>query len=415
VNPRVLIFVLVFTAMLISPRLVEPAYYGFLVAFLALVGLQGQWNGYATNLHVHPGPTTVLGACVAMVIIAVVLKNGPDPRDLFRDCGAIFAFLVGRYFFVAYQEKGLQTEVLLGLSAMGVVVAIVTIFAAMLALAAGVSAYIWRGEYVPWGHNWLPFAIVANFYLIALDPARTKTYQMRIALCVFGTLASLSRTDLLLEFGFAAVLMYRYRRQLFYRVAGFTKLLVVIGVFAAMLPFLLRLQVVQQRVERGVGDNDESLGWRFMENLALLDHFLKGTVYDWLFGFGLGARMPLPPGVVDFNNNTSIPHLHNSFGTLALKFGVMGLVVLGWYLWRLAKQSRALKWLPGEPHRAAGRWIVLLCLGKAMTLQALSEWSQLVFFGIGCMLMLSKPLRAYHLALAPDAKATSAFPGSSAR
>ena len=116
-----------------------------------------------------------------------------------------------------------------------------------------------------------------------------------------------------------------------------------------------------------------------------------------LFGFGLGARMPLPPGIVDFNDNTSIPQLHNSFATIALKFGAMGLVFLGWYLVRIARQSFAMRGLPGEPYRLAGRWIVLLCLGKALTLQGLTEWSHVVFFGIGCMLTLSKPLSVYRI------------------
>lgn len=401
-NVRALSLVLFFAVLLISPRLVEPAYYGFLVGFAALMGVQGQWNGYATALRLRIGWSTLTWAGVALIVVAVVLQNGPDARDLFRDCGAVFAFLLGRYFFIPYHEKGLQTEVLLALSAMGVMVAVVTIGAACLAFAAGVSAYIWRGEYVPWAHNWLPFAIVANFFLISIDRANATKYTARIALCVAATLASLSRTDLLLELAFAGVLMYRFRRELFLHIEGFTKLVIAIGVFAAIAPFMLQLEVVQQRVEAGVGNQDQSLGWRFMENVALLDYFLKGTLYDALFGFGLGARMPLPPGIVDFNNNDSIPHLHNSFGTVALKFGLMGLIVLGWYLLSIFKRSFALRRYPGEPHRQCGRWIVLLCLAKALTLQGLSEWSQLVFFGIGCMLMLTRPLRVYYLAMSAD-------------
>jgi hypothetical protein len=396
-NKRAVIFVLFFVALLVSPRIAVPAYNGFLVAFALLIGLQLHWHGVPTRVSVEVSAFSVAFACVLVIAFAVVLSNDPAPRDLLRDLGALSAFFIGRQMFVAYRERGLQRETLLALSAMGVVVSVVTVGAALVALRAGVSAYILRGEYVPWGHTWLPYAIVANVYLVGIDSTHSRRYTARALLCVLGTIASLSRTDLILELGFGLAMIYKYRRELFLRVAGFTKIAITVFVFAAIIPLMLRLQVVQQRVESGIGENDQSLGWRFMEHVALLDHFMRATVREALFGFGLGARMPLPPGIVDFNNNTSIPHLHNSFGTIVLKFGAMGLLFLGWYILRILRQSFSLRGLPGEPYRQAGRWIVLLCLGKALTLQGLSEWSHIVFFGIGCMLMLNRPRSVYRI------------------
>jgi hypothetical protein len=414
-NQRAVILVLFFAMLLISPRLVEPAYNGFLVAFALLIGFQLHWHGVPTRVGFKPCVFSVAFVCVVVIALAVILDKGPAPRDLLRDLGALTAFFVGRQMFVAYRDKGLQRETLLALSAMGVLVSIVTIGAALSAWHAGVSAYIWRGEYVPWAHTWLPYALVANVFLVSIDSGHAGRYIGLAILCAVGTIASLSRTDLLLELGFGLALMYKFRRELFLYVTGFAKLVITVVAFAAVVLLMLRLPVVQQRVEAGVGDADQSLGWRFMEHVALLHHFLKGTVYDALFGFGLGARMPLPPGIVDFNNNTSIPQLHNSFGTIALKFGVMGLLFLGWYLVRIMRQSFALRCLPGEPYRQAGRWIVLLCLGKALTLQGLNEWSHVVFFGIGCMLLLNRPRSVYRIVESEAQTGATSEPFASAR
>ncbi len=374
---------------MIAPRIVEPAYYFFLVAFAVLMGLQSEWRGIPLNPSIPVSFKALMAAAILLTFFAVTWNHAPDARDVLRDCGALLAFFVGRYLFVAYPKKDLQTETMEALSAMGVMVSVVTIGAAIAAYLAGASAYIWRGEYVPWAHTWLPYALVANVFLISIEPANSRRWGRCALLCVVATIASLSRTDLLLYFVFGIAMLYSHRRQLLLRFAGLLKLG---GAFAALVlltPLLLQLDVVQQRISRGVGDGDQSLGWRFLENVTLLDHFLRGTIYDIAFGFGFGARLPLPPGIVDFNNNTSIPTLHNSFGTIALKVGVLGLLIVFWYLWRTFRRSFALQDPEGEPYRRAGRWIVILVLGKALTLHGLTEWSHVVFFGIACMLMLS--------------------------
>jgi len=388
-NKRVLTFALFFAALMISPRLVEPAYYGFLVAFVALLLVQSEWHGIPMQLRVGVSLRTLFYALVTLLIAGVTLSHGPALRDLLRDLGAMFAFFVGRHLFVAYRGKDLQTEALEALSAMGVMVSIATIIAALVAFAAGASAYIWRGEYVPFAHQWIPFALIANIYLAEIDPATARKRILYAMLCFCATVASLSRTDLLLEIVFGLAMLYRFRRELLLRFAGLLKIGTALAVLALFAPLLLQLDVVQSRIARGVGEGDQSVGWRLMEHIALYDHFVRGTTAETLFGFGLGARVPLPPGIVDFNNNTSIPTLHDSFGTIALKCGAFGVLLVIGYIVATWRRSQAFKDAPGAPLRSAGRWIVLICLGKALTLHGLTEWSQVVIFGIGCMLMLT--------------------------
>lgn len=388
-NTRTISFVFVFAAMMVAPRLVEPAYYFFLVAFWILLGLQCEWRG----IPLRPTMPISWRSMVTITFVAVVLQvtwmHSPAARDVLRDVGALFAFFVGRFLFVAYRDKDLQREALEALSVMGVLVSLVTIAAAIAAYFAGASAYIWRGEYVPWAHTWLPYALVANVALDRIAPEDKRKWGWRAALSVAATVASLSRTDLLLDMAIGAAVLWANRRLILLKFAGFIRLAGLVAVVAVCIPFLLQLDVVQQRLSRGVGENDQSLGWRFMENLTLFEHFMRAGPQELLFGFGLGARLPLPPGIVDFNNNTSIPTLHNSFGTIALKIGLVGVLMVLWYVFRTLRKSLRLKDLEGEPYRFAGRWIVLLCLGKAMTLHGLTEWSHVVFFGIGCMLMLN--------------------------
>jgi hypothetical protein len=389
VNIRTLSFVVVYAALMIAPKIVEPAYYFFLVAFALLLGLQCEWRGIPLRPAIPVTWRSAVAVSFAVAILYVTWTHGPAARDILRDVGAMFAFFVGRFLFIAYREKDLQFEALESLSIMGMVVGLATIGAACAAFLAGASAYHWRGEYVPWAHTWLPFSLVANVALLKVAPESARRWRWCIALSVAATVASLSRTDLLLYLLFGLSILWANRRQILLRFAGFMRFAGVLAVVALCIPFLLQLDVVQQRLTRGVGDGDQSLGWRFMENITLFDYFLRGTLNDWLFGFGLGARLPLPPGVVDFANNTEIPTLHNSYGTIALKVGLLGLLLLFGYLWRIMRRSFALKDPEGAPYRMVGRWMVLFCMAKGLTLHGLTEWSQVVFFGMGCMLMLN--------------------------
>lgn len=393
-NTRVLAFTAVFAALMIAPKIVEPAYYFFLLAFAFLLGLQFAWRGLP--LRFNFGVRTLVAATILLIILTVALIHRTAARDVLRDLGAVLAFVVGRYMFVAYDSRKLQLKTLEALSIMGVMVSVVTIGGALAAYLAGASAYVWRGVYVPWAHTWIPYALVTNVFLAQIVPERANQWRWRAALCVFATIASLSRTDVLLVFCFGLAMIWSFRRKLLLRFAGMMKVVGALALIALLTPFLLQLGVVQQRISRGIGDDDQSLGWRFMENATLYAHFVRGSTEQLFFGFGLGARLPLPPGVLDFNNSTSIATLHNSFGTIALKLGILGLVILAWYLWRITRRSFKLQDAKGLPYRRVGRWIVLMCLAKAMTLHGLTEWSHVMFFGIGSMLMLNHRVTETH-------------------
>jgi O-antigen ligase len=97
--------------------------------------------------------------------------------------------------------------------------------------------------------------------------------------------------------------------------------------------------------------------------------------------------MPLPWGVYDFNGNISVPHLHNSFLTVVLKFGLVGLVIISAYLGYLAVKGLRLRATTLGPYAMAGFWIVAFVAGKGVTLQGLTEWSHVLFLGMGATLV----------------------------
>lgn len=379
--------ILFFFTLALAQRLLEPAYAGYMVVFAFLAGARLANNRF--NILRPPSTTVWLFLALwSLVIATVTYQNEPASRDVARDIGAFVAFLVGRYLVVRTQHDSI-TVLLSGLSGIGIVIAAATVVAAAMAYAAGADAYVWRGTFVPYAHTWIPYILVANYALIDLRPDRAKVYARRMAYCVVGTLASLSRTDLLLEAIFFFALLVKHRGAIWDNRRNRRLLVVALAAGLFLLPSFFGLDVVQQRVELGVGQDDMSLGWRLMENLALLDHFAAAEWWQWLLGFGLGARVPLPVGVVDFSDNTSIPHLHNSFLTIMLKVGGLGLLVLIIFISRQWWRSRRHAGARFEAQRVVGRWTMLFVLAKAVTLHGLTEWSHILFFGVACALMES--------------------------
>jgi hypothetical protein len=274
------------------------------------------------------------------------------------------------------------------LSWAGLLVTAATIAGALLAYKDGATAYFWRGSYVPAVHSWLPYFLVVNLTLVRLDVGRARWYGGCALLCVLGSLASLSRTDVLMEAVFALVQLYRYRAKLFGSDRNIMWLLLLLPLLVGIAAAFSQLDVVQERVEIGVNEEDASLGWRVIENLALFDYLDNADVFASIFGSGLGARMPLPNGILDFDGNDSIPYLHNSLLTLVLKFGVAGLLCYLWYFLHLLRTYWRERADPFSAVSFAGAWILIFNLGKAITLQGLTDWGHVMFFGLGCALII---------------------------
>lgn len=399
VNRPALSLALLYLLMGLANELLEPAYTGYLVAYGIFIALTGpQLIAARPQRGAIGGPSALLWTGLAIVVLAISIDATPAFRDLFRDGGAIFSFMFGLFVIPRALGENWERSLFAGLSLLTVFITAWTILAAASAYLAGVGAYEWRGEYVPFAHNWLPYLLIVE-YIRSRCGASTQQSVARMGLCVLAMLLSLSRTGVVLMAVFGMVTVgFRARRWLFTG-RGILLLITALAAAAAILPQLVALDVVQQRIDAGVGEDDLSLAWRAMEVAAAQDYLSDGGWWRWMFGYGLGARLPLPVGILDFADNTSIPHLHNSYWTLILKFGLVGaafiLVNLGVLFIRA--------WLVrgGAPALlAGGGWIMAFVLATAVVLQGLTEWSHLTFLGIACA-MLSKAGRSERWILRP--------------
>lgn len=372
-----------------SHYLFATPYNGYLIAFVVML------VAAARSGRLRPGSISITasksGVMIAFLVAscAVTFEGGSEWRDMLRDGGVLLAFVIGRFALPAWIGSQRGKELLHAMSFLGIIDSVVTLVSAAAAYHAGADAYSWRGEYVPVFHTWIPYLLLSNFALARLEPARRRIYWRRAAWCVMATVASLSRTDILLYVVLAAATAITHRRAMFASARRTATVLVAVLAAALVGYAAMGLSVVQERVDVGVSEDDPSLGWRLIEDIALLDYFDENSALTMVTGFGWGARVPLPPGITDFDDNDSIPFLHNSFLTVMLKFGLAGLAVLAAYItsrlrfaWRM-RNSDAAPWV------TMGAWMLLFNLADAVTLQGLTQWAQVMFFGIGCAMLSS--------------------------
>ena len=316
--------------------------------------------------------------------ILLVPADGWQPannRDLLRDAGVIFSFVLGFKLIADVVGDDLERGIAKIFSRVGVVVSIWTIAKAGQAFSAGETAYIWRGEYIPFVSIWLPFCGISNYYLYRTTRSRRKKYYVGGLLCISGIAVSLSRTDIALYSAFLVWLVFQQRMRALRQVGTLVPLAIGIVAILWAMPHVLSIEAVQQRIGAGIGAGDQSMGWRNMEDDTLFIAMNKGGTLRWLFGFGLGIRMPLPIGIFDFNGNSSIPILHNSFLTILLKFGLIGLVIVVGCMASLVIRAYRDPAFDREAF-VFSVWSLLFCLGHAVTLQGMTEWTQTIIFGI---------------------------------
>ena len=377
---RQTIIVAFFLLIAIANRLMTPAYNGYIVIFFALFGVSVFQSSNKKAIKLFSSFEVLLLVLLLISVLFVSIWNSPAVRDVLRDVGAFFAFFVG-FYVIANYVRSLRL-ILSALSIASLFIALVTILTAFQAYMAGANAYLWRGEYVIYAHEWLPYFLVVNIALVKIHPQCYRKYLIRAIFCIIGTIVSLSRTDILLDLLLALVMFWsNWRRILFNkRYLRIIFLSLIIG--TAVMPRFLALDVVQERISNGVDDDDPSLGWRFIENVAFLDFMYSKGETTQILGAGLGARIPLPAGITDFDDNTSIPLLHNSFLTLIFKFGGIGFLIFSFYVIQKIRIWIYFRKSVFRPYAWTGFWILLFVLGKGVTLQGLTEWSHLVFFGL---------------------------------
>lgn len=405
-NKGVLALVLMFVAIAASHLTFEPAYTGYLIAFfLFSLGMAPQIL-QRQQFAQSRSPLILIWIIVGTIVVAVTISQQPELRDVMRDMGAFLSFLVGFFIIPRAIRRDWSGKLLPALSALGVIISLWTLASAANAFFDGVGAYRWRGEYVPFANAWLPYLMLADYMMMQDRSRNARGSAFRIALCILAILLSLSRTGVVLLTVFGAVLLVTRSREWFSSAKGLLRIFVATVAAGFLGPRIINLDVVQERVAAGIGEGDLSLRWRDMENMSAINMLNDGGWFHWLFGYGLGARVPLPMGIVDFDGNATIPHLHNSYYTLLVKFGVVGLLALAAGISLLFLRARAKRNSLMSYHWSGGIWLLIFVLGYAYTLQGLSQWSHMVFFGITCAMLLDMSFRS-NLPRTPEGNITA--------
>ena len=377
INPAIYFFFLI----ILCQANINPAYNGYLFVFFAFL--------YANSRKVIKSMEDAVNKNSAPIFLFWIIFETAYTfffdnlaRDVFRDYGVLLAFVVGFFVIAEHKNSDAFLNLMDSMSIGGIFVSAYTIYGAISAYLAGADAYRWRGEYVPLSHGWLPYFMVINYYLMMYSENYVNKYLYRMIFCLVATILSLSRTDILLDFLFLFIQFFLNINSILRNVKNYPKLLVLFLVSGVFFSYILQLDVVRERIDTGVGDEDQSVGWRIMENENFNDVFWGSNFYEILFGYGFGARIGLPSGIVDFDGNPSIPLMHNSFYTLLLKFGVVGMLLFVLFsiksYAKFFEKSNKLD----DTSFYIGFWISFFIFGKAITLQGLTEWSHVIFFGL---------------------------------
>ncbi|MGK5050957.1 O-antigen ligase family protein [Janthinobacterium sp. RB2P8] len=380
--------VALFMIIAVAQKVMEPMYGGYFLAFFVLSFILA-WKYRRARFIKAPEVNIEFLAISLMLFLSIFfsIKMHQDARDIFRDVGAVFAFIVGRYVVPLWVGKGHVKRLMQTLSDIGVAISVITIIFAFSAYLDGADAYHWRGSYVPLSHGWLPYFLIVNIALLREAPEQATNYGCRIFLCIAGTIASLSRTDVLIDIFIGLMLLVTMGRHLFSN-ARVMRILFIFGIIViSMMPRIIELDVVQERLNSNAENTDPSLEWRYIENQALIDYFSKDSPVSAIVGYGLGARIPLPDGVLDFDGHDTIPLLHNSYLTIILKFGLLGLCFFALYIVKKIRVWMALQKSQYAIYVWAGGWIMIVVLAKGVILQGLTEWSHVLFFGLASMLL----------------------------
>ena len=362
----------------LCPLIFLRAYDGYLATYLLFFILF--YKSIFEVIKIKPSFINSVGCVwVVIIIIQTIYHNSFFTIDSWRDIGCFISFLLGRflipYLFKNEGIKGLFDA--LSLTAFNVAVAVFV--GAFLALKGGASAYEFRGQYIIMAASWLIYfyVIVNSNYFI------DKKFHYLSLMIIAAILVSLSRTDILILILLLIVINYKKIKEK----NIILKVLLYSPIFAIFLTAFMGLDVVQERISLGVGDEDDSLGWRLTENETFFSYFFDGSIFQQFFGFGLGARLPLPYGVVDFDGNPDIPLLHNSYLTWTLKFGYIGWLLALLFFIRYVKNFLIVYKSIYSNYALTGALILFSILLKAVTLQALTEWSHVIFFGLGIYLI----------------------------
>ncbi len=295
---------------------------------------------------------SLVAPLLLMLFVGLLGANGHELYDVGKDvwylAKAILAIGVG-YFLIEY--IGSLRAVCRALVAVAVMAAVLHLFRLALSYKAGMTLYDVRVEQGVHGY----FVVVIGLALMLAGRSMKEYlgfrerayYYLAILLCAASVVAAMSRTELIALLLMVAALRgwlrLRVEKTIMLTFAAIAVGGVLISVKQVLvdqdeMPFIAKVfnSVNELNIESYEDDGDINTNWRGYESSQALAMYLDGNVFERVFGQGSGTLVDLG-FYIDLGGNELryIPMLHNGYMYILLKYGVVGIALYLYFVFRL--------------------------------------------------------------------------------
>ncbi|MDA9212531.1 hypothetical protein N9O84_02335 [Gammaproteobacteria bacterium] len=279
----------------------------------------------------------ILILCISVILSFVA--NDQDLRDYLKGSYYLLQPIILIFFGAVISQDTQFYRKFLSLSYS--IFTIASIFSAlnsMYLLVSGVDPL--DIKYESYFYSSLPLVVMLLHYV--LDESLKSNAVKRIALfsAILAIALSFSRTQFLVAGLFMVVahqlnLGVRNRGK---RTSGSLLIVLLVGLLVAfnvnLNDYIIKFSSSFAEIGfTGFDDVDPVGQYRAFEMVLLFLKLQTAELFELLFGFGLAGEVVLPVTVHDLMPaGMSIPILHNAFGTIYLKSGLVGILLFLWFI-----------------------------------------------------------------------------------
>lgn len=173
-------------------------------------------------------------------------------------------------------------------------------------------------------------------------------YVMAATLCALSIMLSMSRTYIIIFIIMAFVIKGKQLLNASTMIITLVLSILVMGIITANINSQFVQKFANSMSEIGIQDYSEkseiNSNWRGYEAFRALVEFQSGSVTEKIFGQGFGAQIDLGFEMqLGGNMMRMIPMTHNAYMYLLVKFGIVGLLVYAYFIYKFIHGRRQLK------------------------------------------------------------------------
>lgn len=329
------------------------------------------------------------------LIVGTILSNSNQAsnRDILRDIyyylSPLITISLGAYIYKINQgSTKLVNTIILSGTIISMISIIKILFSGSLFLSTSILS--WRQETGYGSYNaTLALCLLLCHYCIKNSFSKGMNLFFLIV-CLCATVVTFTRTHIFIVLMFVLIMAFWKNRKSKGKQKEFFLLLFILFLVVLLL-FVMPKSVVSSlkskflnsfREMNFVGDWDNSAyvtnNWRGFELHQAIDMWKRGTVFNKLFGFGLGSKVYIGSYSSLLGlDEASIPVLHNGYGTMLIKGGLVGILVYLSYFIALIFQSNSVLFCnrTNEIHKTEAK----ICISLSVILVFMSYFAAGLF------------------------------------